>query len=177
MQLAPLDVFPIQQVLIRYPIPTHINPTSGSTYKCTPAAERILKPERFAAGFLLFLRSLSITQVDECNQDALVFALSSAPSSLSDDPLLSVEISPTLSKSFAANSKIGPRMRDMVPGSWTAVVSLDMWKGSAWLFYIRYAFIRTVNRRVVVSGSSGHHLDLDDFKVVDLKEFLALTAP
>ncbi|PVH78319.1 hypothetical protein DL98DRAFT_635745 [Cadophora sp. DSE1049] len=175
VQVAPLDVFPIQQVRVRCQIGTHSSPKFS--YQCIPVADGLLKPERFAAGFLLFLRSLSSTQIDGCNQDALIFSFSSAPSSLSGDPLLSVEISPILAESFSVDHEAGPRMRDLVPGGWTVIVSLEMLQGAAWLFFIRYAFIRTTKKRIVIGDSSRELPGLDEYEVVDLEGFLALTAP
>ncbi|KAH7403675.1 hypothetical protein BKA64DRAFT_744234 [Cadophora sp. MPI-SDFR-AT-0126] len=153
VQVAPLDIFPVQQVLVRCQI------------------------ERFAAGFLLFLRSLSSTQIDGSNQDALVFSFSSTPSSLSDDPLCSVEMSPILTESFSVPYGKVPQMRDLVPGGWTVLVSLEMLPGAAWLFYIRYAFVRTLKKRIVIGSSSWERPGADEFEVVDLERFLEITAP
>lgn len=198
VQVAPLNVFPVQQILARY---AHLR-TNKIDYKGVYLGDALLKPERFAAGFLIYLHSL-VQSWGTANAKAQLFSFSSAPASLAADPLTSAEVSPILAENFAIlaqnfaiyaeriamdNDKCWPRVRDLVPGGWTVVVSLDThWdieaarsrdpERHAMSHFIRYAFVRARQQRIVVDPPPLTPPGQDELEVVGLKDFLNATAP
>ncbi|KAG4430511.1 hypothetical protein IFR05_013997 [Cadophora sp. M221] len=179
VQVAPLEIFPIQQIIVRHHIGNHYDMPKFD-YKYVHVADGLLKPERFAAGFMIFLHSLDPTfQNYSYNPLAHLFAFSTAPSSLSDDPLTTAEISPILAENFTIDYDGWPRMRDLVPGGWTVIVSLDQHFKTTTrdLHYIRYAFVRSRREVIEVESAVLAPRRLDELEVVGLKEFLACTAP
>lgn len=184
VQIAPLEVFPIQQMLIRQ---------SGNKY--IYLGDALLRPERFAAGFLLFLHSLVPSMDNFLNPKAQLFSFSSAPSSLTDDTLTTAEISPIPAESFAISAaECWPLVRDLIPSGWTVIVSQEEhWDRAAAEFnrthsvahfpqrqtrayFIQYAFVRARNQRIVVDLPSLMPPGLEELEVVGLKEFLNITA-
>jgi hypothetical protein len=174
VQIAPLDVFPVQQILVR------TNMSYGGDeflYKYIYLGDALLKPERFAAGLLLYLHSL-VMYKDAPHQMQL-FSFSSAPASIASDALTSAEVSPILAENFAVSSR--PRVRDLVPGGWTVIVSQEEYKAPRYRSYaahfIRYAFVRASQRRISVDLSPRTPPGPEELEVVGLKEFLGATAP
>ncbi|KAH8586863.1 hypothetical protein B0O99DRAFT_695071 [Bisporella sp. PMI_857] len=185
VQVSPFEVFPIQQMLVRMPISTYYEPKYS--HDLFHFGDGLLKPERFAAGFIVYVRSLiAASQMGYMNPEAQTFAFSSAPSSLSDDPLTSAEISPIMAESFATDDNCWPRMRDLVPGGWTVIVSSELYEkrsepGIHLSFpdanYVRYAFVRPRKQSIAVYRPPTAAPGPDELEVVGLKEFLAITAP
>lgn len=127
----PYDIFPVQQKLV-------LDQTYGSQ-DCiyVHLGEGLLKPECFAAGFLIHIQSL-LPSADDCTvQPMNLFSFFSAPSFLDGDPVTAAEICLVLAENLAAPKHISlhtnsnpfrrcwPQMRDLVPGRWTAIVSLE----------------------------------------------------
>ena len=200
VQLAPLNVFPVQQILVRY----HQYGENKFNYRGVYLGDALLKPERFAAGFLIYLHSL-VPSWGAANATAQLFSFSSAPASLAADPLASAEVSPILAENFAILAKnlaidddkcyiaiddgnCWPRVRDLVPGGWTVIVSLDTpldieaiqardRKRHAISYFIQYAFVRARQQRIVVDPPPLTPPGQDELEVVGLKDFLNATAP
>ena len=188
-QVAPLEIFPVQQILVldqRYDTQKHIYAYLG---------DALLKPERFAAGFLIYIQSLLTSEDSNTTQPMNLFSFSSAPSFLDSDPKTAAEVSPILAESFAVPEygllcgdddpfcRRWAEMRDLVPGGWTVMVSLETHSTSRALrspykiHCIRYAFIRARQQHIVVDSSPIMPPSPEELEVVGLKEFLSATAP
>lgn len=201
VQVAPLNVFPIQQIIFRYQINTAGNIRFQPKY--VYLGDALLKPEPFAAGSLLYLRSMLPLKEDAIYPERQLFSFSSAPASLAADVRIAAEVSPILAESFAVPimplSRTGevnwaaecwPRVRDLVPGGWTVIVSQEMhkeverfkhhgpncthWKNFQ---FIRYAFVRVCRQRILVDQPPLTPPGPEELEVVGLKEFLGATAP
>lgn len=181
IQLAPLEVFPVQQIFVR----SQPNPFGNIKFDhdYVYLGDGLLKPERFAAGFLLYLSTLMPSADDIFNSKAQLFSFSSAPASLAADPLSAALVSPILAENFAlpiwlppSNAKYWPRVRDLVPGGWTVIVSQEMHRSSG-SYYIRYAFIRPRQGSIEVDRPPLEPPSPEELEVVGLKEFLSVTAP
>lgn len=98
VQIVPLSVFSIQQMLIRY----NVGYKSTTEYQTRSVylGNSILSPERFAAGFLAYLRTFKPSPWDELNTVARLFSCSSAPACLSSSSRKSAEISPIPAECF-----------------------------------------------------------------------------
>lgn len=185
VQVAPLDVFPVQQMLVRRQTTSRGNIQFEHQY--VHLGDALLKPERFATGFLLYLHSL-VPFVEWLNPKAQLFCFSSAPASFAVDELTSAEISPILAENFAMGAERWPRVRDLVPGGWTVIVSLEIHRNCKVTkfhndcrhpdsHFIRYAFVRACGQRIVVDLPSRTPPGPEELEVVGLKEFLKATAP
>jgi hypothetical protein len=198
VQVAPLDVFPVQQVLARRQIS---HDASNFTHSCVYLGDTLLKPERLASGLLLYFRSLILS--DDFNGDGYgkdgLFSFSSCPASLADDALSAAEISPITTENYALPTRREfqqgrwgwwARMRDLVPGGWTVLVSVEMhWNREAtWDradpaktplgHCIRYAFVRPRLGRIAVDdGPPAPLMRPLELEAVGLQEFLSATAP
>ena len=192
VQVAPLGVFPVQQMLVRHQIDLHGNIKFGYNY--IHLGDALLKPERFATGFLLYLHSLIQSVGAISNKKAYLFSFSSAPASLTADPLTAAEVSPILAENFAIAAEFSPMVRNLVPGGWTVNVSLEKhWDREAASFdnihraslvqrqdlsrFIRYAFVRACHQCIVVDLPLRTTPGPEELEVVGLKKFLAATAP
>jgi len=187
VQVAPLDVFPVQQMLVRHQITTYGNIKFGHKY--VHLGDALLKPERFATGFLLYLHSLLPSMDAIINPKAQLFSFSSAPASFAVDALTTAEVSPILAENFAMAAQCWPRVRNLVPGGWTIIVSLEIhrdheaarFNNNSTLAYqshfIRYAFVRACQQRIVVDLTPLTPPGPEELNVVGLKEFLDATAP
>ncbi|KAK7959161.1 uncharacterized protein PG986_004015 [Apiospora aurea] len=82
---TPLDIFPVQQIFVR-----HYNATN-SKYDTLYFGDGLLKPERFAAGFLAWLPGLEWGRNGDYDSEGnhASFGFSSAPASLTADPVSS----------------------------------------------------------------------------------------
>jgi hypothetical protein len=172
VQVAPLNVFPVQQMFVRYQIGDGI-----FRYNYVHLGDALLKPERFAAGFLLYLHSLLLS-MDAGNEEAQLFSFSSAPSPLAADTLTAAEISPIPTKSFSPRNAAKRWPRDLVLGGWTVIVSQESHHQRRYPFYfIRYAFVRACQQRILVDLPPLTPPGPEQLEVVGLKEFLDATAP
>ena len=101
VQVAPHDTFPVQQKLV-------LDQTYGSQ-DCiyVHLGDALLKPERFAAGFLIYIQSL-LASADNCTvQPMNLFSFFSARRSFLDgDPVTAAEIGPVLAENLAAPKHI-----------------------------------------------------------------------
>lgn len=190
-QVAPLDVYPVQQMLVQQQHGTGRPVDRSLVY----LGDALLKPERLATGLLLYLHSLlpSDGTVGDGEGRNGLFSFSSCPESLAAaaaDALAAPEISPIPAESFAVpfrsssapGGALWPRMRDLVPGGWTVLVSLEVhWDRRSPSHRIRYAFVRARHGRIAVdpppSPPTPQPPDADDLEVVGLVRFLAVTAP
>ncbi|KAK3937290.1 hypothetical protein QBC46DRAFT_416520 [Diplogelasinospora grovesii] len=199
-QVAPLDVYPVQQMLVQQQHGTGLPFDRSLIY----LGDALLKPERLATGLLLYLHSLlpsDGTAGDGEGRKGL-FSFSSCPSSLAAtaaaadaDALAAPEISPIPAESFAVpfrsssapGGALWPRMRDLVPGGWTVLVSLEVhWDRRSTSHRIRYAFVRPRHGRIAVdpppsptppTPPTPQPPDAAELEVVGLVRFLAVTAP
>ncbi|OTA66691.1 hypothetical protein K449DRAFT_391143 [Hypoxylon sp. EC38] len=181
VQLAPLEVFPVQQILVRHEINAYRRIELDHDY--VYLGDGLLKPERFAAGFLLYLSTLQPEPDYLFNSKAQLFNFSNAPASLAADPLFAAQVSPILTENLAlpiwllqSDDRYWPRVRDLVPSGWTVIVSQEIHRVSG-SYYIQYAFIRPRHQRITVDNPPPQSPSLEDIEVVGLKEFLNITAP
>lgn len=198
VQVAPLSLFPIQQILIRCEHRSDgiIKSETGSVY----LGDSLLSPERFASGFLTYLSTFSPIPPCELNSSARLFSFSSAPASLSASILNSAEISPIPAESFALGDdclpeNISPKIRNLLPNGWTVLISSENhWDAEAarsWGCHgnpelrdvhsnsesIRYALVRACNQVIEVENPPSTPPGPDELEVVGLEEFLMITAP
>ncbi|ELR02810.1 hypothetical protein VC83_00791 [Pseudogymnoascus destructans] len=92
--MAPLDNFPVQQILVL----DQIYKTQDRIY--IHLGDALLKPERFATGFLIYIQSLLTSSDEYTIQPLNLFSFSSSPAFLDGDPETAAEISPILAESF-----------------------------------------------------------------------------
>jgi hypothetical protein len=144
---------------------------------------------------LLYLHSLLPSECTAGDGEGRkgLFSFSSCPSSLDADALAAPEISLIPAESFAvpfrsSSSRGGalwPRMRDLVPGGWTVLVSLvSQWARRSGHFHrIRYAFVRPRHGRTIAVDPSRPPPTPQppdaavELEPVGLVQFLAITAP
>ncbi|KAI1355310.1 hypothetical protein F5Y01DRAFT_173211 [Xylaria sp. FL0043] len=185
VQLAPLNIYPVQQILVREQLSYPRNPATYQ-YRSVYLGDALLKPQRLASGFLLYLATLVPGGDDIFDSKAQLFSFSSGPSSLSTDPRTSAQISPILAENWAmptyfsdGDTLASPRVRDMVPEGWTILVSQEMHGASTgpYSYSICYAFIRPRRQRIEVDSPMSQAPAPEDLEVVGLREFLEVTAP
>lgn len=182
--LTPKDIFPVQQILVKH------QRSSGrrieSHYDCVHLADGLLKPERFAVGFLLWLSALEWKQEWMFEETAPFFSFSSAPASLGADPLSASQVSPILCENLSLpfympdQTICSPRTRDLIPeGGWTVLVSQEKTPGAGVKeqYCVRYALVRALDRPTRVDEPPTYPLKPEELEVVGLKEFLSITAP
>ncbi|KAJ8120806.1 hypothetical protein ONZ43_g2582 [Nemania bipapillata] len=185
-QLAPLAVFPAQQILVRHQ--QFSRRGAEFSYDYIHLGDGLHKPEHFATGFLLWLSTLMPWPDQIFDSRAQLFSFSSSPASFASDLLSTAQISPILAENFAlpilmpdGNTVCSPRVRDLVPGGWTVVVSQEMCQPNgiscSESYYIRYALIRPCHKRIMVDHPPPTAPGPEDLEVVGLKEFLSITAP
>ncbi|KAK8062916.1 hypothetical protein PG997_015013, partial [Apiospora hydei] len=167
---VPLDIFPVQQIFIR-----HYYKTTDSKYDTLYFGDGLLKPERFAAGFLAWLPGLEWGRGGDYESEGnhASFSFSSAPASLTADPVSSAPVSPimcenlSLPRSFSTGRReepwCSPRARDLDPGGWTVLVS----QGE----------IRPRHPPISVEDPPTAALGPERLEIVGLEGFLAATAP
>ncbi|KAI1109948.1 hypothetical protein F5Y14DRAFT_455530 [Nemania sp. NC0429] len=190
VQLAPLDVFPVQQILVRHQLSNYRNLAKkpiGYHYGSVYLGDALLKPERFASGFLTYLATLLPGGDDIFDSKAQLFSFSSCPGSPSaDSRASSAQISPILAENWAlptcfsdGETLASPRVRDMVPEGWTVIVSQQMhWNSaSSYSYSIQYAFVRPRRQRIMVDSPTLQPPTLDNLEVVGLRGFLEIVAP
>lgn len=191
----PVHAFPVQQMFVRHQLAT----TDATVFWPNHfyLGDTPLSPQHFAAGFLLFLRSI--------NTDVPLLTLASAPADLASprraavSPLpaevFSIPLRPFVTQQ-SPQAECWSEARDLVPGAWTVLVSqerhhdasaaaqnaLDYHTRPTEARIIRYAFVRARDR-VTFSDLSvaeiREELDLGPGKVDvvgGLDEFLRATA-
>jgi hypothetical protein len=99
------------------------------SHQCIHLGNRLLKPEHFAAGLLVYLSTIMSSAEEILNSEAQLFSFSSTPTSLSVNPLSATLISPILARKFAlslwllrSGAKYWPRVRHLMPGGQTIIV-------------------------------------------------------
>lgn len=181
--LTPMNVYPVQQIFVRH----ERSHGRGSEfhYDCINIADGLLKPERFAAGFLVWLSSLEWKEEWMFPEAAPFFSFSTAPASLKSEPLFAAQVSLMLCKNLALpfsmpdGTTCAPLARDLVPGDgWTVLVSQDILSGpsGAEQYRIRCAFVRALSRTLKIDVPPHASLGPRDLEVLGLKEFLSATA-
>ncbi|KAF2993710.1 hypothetical protein E8E14_002011 [Neopestalotiopsis sp. 37M] len=181
--LTPMNVYPVQQIFVRH----ERSHGRGSEfhYDCIHLADGLLKPERFAAGFLVWLSSLEWKEEWMFPEAAPFFSFSTAPASLKSEPLFAAQVSPMLCENLALpfsmpdGTTCAPLARDLVLGDgWTVLVSQDVLSGSSGpeQYRIRYAFVRALSRTLKIDDPPHASLGPGDLEVLGLKEFLSATA-
>lgn len=181
--LTPLNVFPVQQILVRHQRGS--GPRSELHYDTVHLSDGLLRPEHFAAGFLVWIATLEPRDEWMFEETAPFLIFSSAPATLSEDALSAAELTPilcenlSLPRSMPNNATCAPRARDLAPEGWTAIVSQKKTEvaQSGSPQYLRYAFIRARRRIVLVQDPPSAPLGPEELEVVGLKEFLSITAP
>ncbi|KAI0528439.1 hypothetical protein GGR58DRAFT_316662 [Xylaria digitata] len=186
-QATILDLFPVQQILVRHGLDFR-GQADSYIYHCVSLHDGLLKPERFAAGFLLYLATL--LPADMFNPKAQVFSFSSSPASLAADPSSAAQVSPILAENFALpesfpdDSACSPLVQDLVPRGWTVIVSQEIYPLPRGIlpqqepYYIHYAFVRPRRKPITVDHPPLlERLGPEELQVVGLKEFLAITSP
>lgn len=180
---TPLDIFPVQQIFVRH------YKTTNSKYDTLYFGDGLLKPERFAAGFLAWLPGLEWGRDGYYDSESnhASFGFSSAPASLTADPVSSAPVSPimcenlSLPRSFSTAREpwCSPRARDLDPGGWTALVSQDgnPPTPSGQQHPQHYAFVRARGQPISVEDPPTATLGPERLEVVGLEDFLAATAP
>ncbi|KAK8116696.1 uncharacterized protein PG998_004977 [Apiospora kogelbergensis] len=179
---TPLDIFPVQQIFVR-----HYN-TTNSEYDTLYCGDGLLKPERFAAGFLAWLSGLEWGRDGyyESEGNHASFGFSSAPASLTADPVSSASVSPimcenmSLPRGFSTGQEpwCSPRARDLDPGGWTVLVSQggNPPTPSGQKHPQHYAFVRARGQPISVKDPPTATLGPERLDVVGLEGFLAATA-
>ncbi|KAI1846166.1 hypothetical protein JX266_007691 [Neoarthrinium moseri] len=177
-----LDIFPVQQIFVRY------QRRSGRSfrfhYDAIHLSDGLLRPERFAAGFCLWISMLEWKDEWMFEDAAPFFSFSSGPASLSDNPLSAAEVSPILCENLSLphlmpdHTFCAPRARDLVPGGWTVLVSQEQNVATQTdgQTHIRYAFIRVRGPSVVIEDPPSSPPGPENLEVVGLKGFLSATA-
>ncbi|WYZ35497.1 hypothetical protein EsH8_X_000144 [Colletotrichum jinshuiense] len=187
----PIKAYPIQQMFVRHELQ---KPAKKFWPNYFYLGDGLLGPERFAAGFVAYLRSL-------CNDENL-FSFSCAPCSLQDlseikiSPILaevfSIPVQPIATRGYAAEirNECWSMPRDLDQGAWNVLVSherndeLDLglgqsssspWPPTAATPLLRYAFVRTC-RRIEIKNDS-NIIKPKDIEICDLVGFLKATAP
>lgn len=182
--LMPHQVFPIQQIFARHQRAEGRLVSFEHNY--IHLGDGLLKPERFAAGFLLWLSTLEPRSLHWFEEKAPFLAFSSAPASLIPDLLSTAQVTPILCENFALpfcmpdDTVCSPRVRDLVPGSWTVLVSQESNSGTHGTdaSHIRYAFVRVRGQQSIVVEDPPTSLPgPEELEVIGLKEFLSITAP
>ncbi|KAI1420358.1 hypothetical protein F5Y12DRAFT_773461 [Xylaria sp. FL1777] len=180
----PYQVFPMQQIFVRHQ--REEGRRVSFDYNYIHLEDGLLKPEPFAAGFLLWLSTLEPTSHAWFDEKAPFLAFSSAPASLTPDLLSTAQVTPILCENLALLLSMpdytvcSPRARDLVPGGWTALVSQESNPGVRAIdaYHIRYAFVRVRGRHsIMVEDPPTSPPGPDELEVVGLKEFLSITAP
>ena len=174
----PITIYPVLHLFTRHQAQTgsvHNPDPDPDTTSFWPnhlyLGDALLRPERFAAGFLLYLRSL-LTCTHTGNRSGSLFSFACAPPNLSSDQKTRVEVGPIPGENFAIpvrpqvwttdeeenrKREFWPAVRDLVQGSWSVVVERRVWidvgnkgeagRGLSWMpdlktAYVRYAFVR-----------------------------------
>lgn len=187
IHLAPLSIFPVQQILVRHQLSYFRNPAIPAqyNYESVYLGDALLKPERLASGFPVYLVTLLPGGDDIFDSKAQLFSFSSCPGSLSADSRTSAQISPILAENWAlpmsfsdGGTLASPRVRDMVPEGWTIIVSQQMhWDSAAsYTYSIRYAFIRPRRQRIMIDSPTLQPPGPEDLEVVGLRGFLETMA-
>ena len=182
--LVPLHAFPVQQIFIRQK--WIFGSRVDTYYDYIYLGDGLLKPEHFAAGFLVWLHTLTLRDDLPFGRDTSpTFGFSSAPASLATDPVSTARVSPILCESLALpldfpdNSYCCPRARNLEPGGWSVVVlqDTDPTTEAGDLSSIRHAFVRALKRPISVESPPTTPLGPDELEVLSLEDFISTTLP
>ncbi|KAK3317463.1 hypothetical protein B0T19DRAFT_292510 [Cercophora scortea] len=187
----PICAFPVQQMFVRHQLAT---PTRKFWPNYFYLGDMPLSPERFAAGFLRFLRTI--------NDDENLFTIASAPPDLESMSAHRASVSNLPAEVFSIplrpqRGECWSKARDLVPGGWTVLVSQERHHDAEAAVlnakdhrgrptearFIKYAFVRA-RAHVRFSQLPPHEvrgelgLSTDNIDIVcGLDEFLRATAP
>ncbi|KAI1827832.1 hypothetical protein F4861DRAFT_291328 [Xylaria intraflava] len=180
IQTAPLDVFPVQQMFVRQ---RDVDSSVKFSHFYVHIGDAFLKPNRFAYGFLLWLRNF-VDGWGLVDIEKRFFGFTSAPSSLAQDAVTAAEISPILTENVAVISKANgymgcsARVHDLVPDGWTVMVlEEELARPHHGSFIIRYGFVRPRQQPIAIDATLLAAPRPEDLEVIGLEEFLAITAP
>ena len=181
----PITVYPVLHLFTRHQAQPgssvhHPDPTSfwpNHLY----LGDALLRPERFAAGFLLYLRSLLTCTHNMGGRCGSLFSFACAPPGLGSDHRKTgrrVEIGPIPAENFAiplrpqvqwtttdeekGKRECWPAVRELVQGSWSVVVERRVWidvgnkgeagRGVSWMPDLEAACVRYAFVRVTKVG-------------------------
>ena len=186
-----IEAFPIQHMFVCQKLDNSAQFWPNHFY----LGDALLHPERFAAGFLQYLRSL-ITENYMAGEPLYSFAC--APSTLAETS--STEISPIPAETFTiprrpimrdedfgAHAECWPKVRDLVEGSWVVLVSKEIYldreaaRSNTWppipsrATHLKYALLRLKMQHRVDEEVAA--LTPGMVQVGGLKEFLHIMAP
>lgn len=185
--IPPFSAFPVQHMFVRLPLYHDGNDRDPNRFwpRYHYLADALLRPERFATCFLAFLAAIvnpwiRVSSIEElgfmsCAAPTLAdliigpdlagrrrFEISPLPAENLAIPLLPSRAAP---RSTAIHAECWPRVRSLVPGSWTVLVSVEEITNTK---AVRYAFVRPLvpigpgivlgPREVEVVGSLGGFL-------------------
>ncbi|KAI3316555.1 hypothetical protein HD806DRAFT_552207 [Xylariaceae sp. AK1471] len=182
--LMPRQIFPIQQIFARHQCGD--GRLVRFEYNYIHLGDGLLKPERFAFGFLLWLSTLEPRSCQWFEEKAPSLAISSALASLTPDLLSTAQVTPILCENFALpvsmsdDTACSPRVRDLEAGGWTALVSQESNPGTRGtdVYHIRYAFVRVRGQHsIVLEDPPTSSVGPKKLEVIGLKEMLYITAP
>ncbi|KAK0668118.1 hypothetical protein QBC41DRAFT_394541 [Cercophora samala] len=180
-----LPTHPIQHLFLRQQTQHHPRqpPTSQTHY----LAPLLLTPERFASGFLMYLRSLlTSTDIQHPSRTSL-WGFACCPPDLSADPKTRVEIGPV---PFYPSDP--PKVKELPEGSWNVIVERGIYvdvgnkgpegEGMSWMpdlmgAWVRYALVRAVKTGGIVVDRGGEGIKKGEMEVVGLEGFLERAAP
>lgn len=176
----PITVYPVLYLFTRRHQP---QTRAGSVHYPDPTTflylgDALLRPERFAAGFLLYLRSLLTCTHNMGNRCGPLFSFACAPPNLGSDQKTRVEIGPIPAENFAipvrpqvqwtttdkenGKREYWPAVRGLVQGSWSVVVERRVWvdvgnkgeagRGVSWMLDLETAYVRYAFVRVTKVG-------------------------
>jgi hypothetical protein len=171
------DVYPVHNLFIRHH-PAHAHPSNPPKDHHYYLGDALLRPERFAAGFLVYLRSLltsaHATHAPDTRPQAL-FCFACAPPDLSADkgrveigPIPVVQ-PPAPPAQVEAGDELGcgPGVKNLVHGSWSVLVERRVWidvgnkgeeargmgrENARWMPDLQAACVRYAFVRVVKDG-------------------------
>ncbi len=168
---------PVEQLLISLP--------SGQ-FEHLFLGDILLDPARFADGFLRYLQSLIKDPYSDGGFSgrvgAVCFASASSMADGEDDARWETGYLPAEMYSVAGWSefsrKYTSRVRDIVPGRWTALVrQTRTWDGDCEDIRLEYALVRSKVDIAAGQNEAESTFGADDLEVVDLLDFVRITAP
>jgi hypothetical protein len=158
-------------------------------YTCIHVSDALLRPEKFAAGFLLWMSRLVPPGDWLLPGTAPFVSFSAAPASLKADSFSAAQASHILCENMALhdiymtnNVIASPRGREIGDNGWTVVVSQELNSLTSNYYedayHIRYAFVRARGHTILkVHDPPSSPPSPQELEVVGLREFLDITAP
>jgi hypothetical protein len=197
----PIQRFPVVHMFVRHQLS---DTTPERSWPCIYYfGDTMLQAEHFAAGFLLYLRGIGASSLDEH-----LYAFASAPSTLEDFTLdmsrsatvpipaenFTIYPRPPMNHNEPGSAvESWPKTRNLVPGSWVVLVSREIYLDQAALrssergvdglhlpfnaLTLRYAFVRVARDAAPVTvGGVPHRFQPDQLDIIGgIKEFLSAT--